>query len=960
MKPTELTDQIARQIAQRLTLRDPLCDSLELLTHFAAVRPEKDADVAAALLHVQAVLDRFHDASFPHVPEGKSFTAFERDFPNLCFSLATGVGKTRLMGAFIAWLYKKHGIRNFFVVAPNLTIYDKLRADFGDPSSSKYVFNGIDVFAVEKPVIVTGDDYETGRGVRDEYRIDPELPGVAGEGLVHINIFNISKLTKDTKATDSKPARIKRLHECIGTSYFAYLAALPDLVLIMDEAHNYRASAGSRALNELNPVLGIELTATPFRTNGNERKTRTHPRTKVETQVTVPKREWFTNVAYDFQLKDAMEMGYVKEPVVAYRKDTYTTDQADDTVELMKLNDAVFVHEEIKADLLAYHANAKAKLVKPFILVVAEDIAHAEKLKATIESPTFHAGHFAGKVIVVHSKQPSEGKKDNLARLLEIEHPDNQDEIVIHIASLEEGWDVSNLYTIVPMKRMGTPSLVLQSMGRGLRLPFGTRVTRKGIEISPVDRLTIISHDRFQDILDEAQQENSPLTGFLRGRVLGDTTTPKPTVVQSAATPWQRAATAAQAKTAARCVGSHIDDATREAASARTTRIVEIAQAAAEAIAGARRLTDLNTPEVITTLTKVVEAALQREEPTQFELSGVIMPPVRELVEAAIAAFVEKAIDIPKIVVIASADYRLTYTDFDVDTSSVHWQAPSGEMEGRQLRDQAQTYTYRRGVGAASEIRLEDYVIRQLIDRPDIVYEEHTELLQKLATQLVAHLRSYLGDDLIVRQVLEAHEKDAGDLVYRQLGLHRHETASNWLTTVYPSMEALQAQAYKNTSGEPPRSYKDTVPDLSRIRRYVFTGFKRSGGEFCKFDSDAERRLACVLESDATVQKWLKPAREVLQLRWRLAGVEKSYEPDFVVEIDNKKYLIEVKADGDVTLPDVLAKAEAGTQWCRTASEHADKFSGKPWKYLLLRDSRILEIGSTMAGLERVAERLQF
>lgn len=51
----------------------------------------------------------------------------------------------------------------------------------------------------------------------------------------------------------------------MGESYFSYLANLPDLVVLMDEAHRYYASAGAQALNDLNPVLGIELTATPKR-----------------------------------------------------------------------------------------------------------------------------------------------------------------------------------------------------------------------------------------------------------------------------------------------------------------------------------------------------------------------------------------------------------------------------------------------------------------------------------------------------------------------------------------------------------------------------------------------------------------------------------------------------------------------------------------------------------------------
>src|SRR5207244_12705757 len=77
-----------------------------------------------------------------------------------------------------------------------------------------------------------------------------------------INIFNISKINSEVRA--GKSPRIKRLSEYIGESYFDYLAGLPDLVLIMDESHRYRASAGIRAINELKPVLGLELTATPF------------------------------------------------------------------------------------------------------------------------------------------------------------------------------------------------------------------------------------------------------------------------------------------------------------------------------------------------------------------------------------------------------------------------------------------------------------------------------------------------------------------------------------------------------------------------------------------------------------------------------------------------------------------------------------------------------------------------
>ena len=176
---------------------------------------------------------------------------FEREFPSLCFALATGVGKTRLMGAFISYLYRAEGIRHFFVLAPNLTIYNKLIADF-TPNTPKYVFQGIAEFAMDPPEIITGDNYESGRGIRGGRLFDDS---------VHINIFNISKINSEVRG--GKAPSIKRLANTSAKATSIILSKLDDLVLLMDESHRYRASAGVRAINELKPILGLELTATP-------------------------------------------------------------------------------------------------------------------------------------------------------------------------------------------------------------------------------------------------------------------------------------------------------------------------------------------------------------------------------------------------------------------------------------------------------------------------------------------------------------------------------------------------------------------------------------------------------------------------------------------------------------------------------------------------------------------------
>jgi type III restriction enzyme len=256
---------------------------LEILAKIAAEVMSEDPGEFEA----KALLDQIK----AHVQQPDYLTDFERNFPSLCFALATGVGKTRLMGACIAYLHAVHGIRHFMVLAPNLTIYNKLIDDFSEGSAtpklddklnkkSKYVFKGLAQYATCKPVIITGDNYESGMGAKDD---------LLGE-RIFINIFNISKFsTKDGR-------KFHKLSECIGESYFEYLSNLPDLVLLMDEAHRYRATAAMETLNELKPRLGIELTATPQVEKGSK------------TQV-------FKNIVYQYNLSNAMRDGYVKEPV---------------------------------------------------------------------------------------------------------------------------------------------------------------------------------------------------------------------------------------------------------------------------------------------------------------------------------------------------------------------------------------------------------------------------------------------------------------------------------------------------------------------------------------------------------------------------------------------------------------------------------------------------------------------
>ena len=445
-------------IAGRLSLRPPQRHSLEILDRLTELMPpRKSVDVHASLAAIQS--------EFPTV------TDFEREFPSFCFALATGVGKTRLMGAFISYLHLAHGINNFFVLAPNLTIYNKLITDF-TPNTLKYVFKGIAEFATETPEIITGDDYQYKAGSLFDQLL-----------RVKVNIFNISKINSEVRG--GRAPRIKRLSEYIGESYFDYLAGRDDLVLLMDESHRYRASAGVRAINELQPLFGLELTATPF----------------VETsRGSIP----FKNVIYDYPLARAMTDGFVKEPAVVTQKNFDPSQFAPAQLEEIKLQDGIRLHENTKVELETYARQTGQHIVKPFLLVIARDTTHASQLVQLIQSEQFFDGRYQDKVVQVDSSRTGAAEDDMVQRLLAVESPEEPTEIVVHVNMLKEGWDVTNLYTIVPLRAANARILIEQSIGRGLRLPYGKRT---GITV--VDRLSIVAHDRFQEIIDEANKPDS-------------------------------------------------------------------------------------------------------------------------------------------------------------------------------------------------------------------------------------------------------------------------------------------------------------------------------------------------------------------------------------------------------------------------------------------------------------------
>lgn len=787
----------------------------------------------------------------------------------------------------------------------NLTIYDKLITDF-TPNTPKYVFKGIAEFATEPPAIITGDNYESQARTLFDALI-----------RCKINIFNISKINSEVRG--GRSPRIKRLSEYIGESYFDYLAGLPDLVVLMDESHRYRASAGVRAINELKPVLGLEVTATPFieRSGG-----------------TVP----FRNVVLDYPLGRAIADGFVKEPAVVTRKDFDPRGMSPEEIERLKLEDGIRLHEQTKVHLETFARETGQPIVKPFLLVIARDTTHAAQLVQLVQGDEFFEGRYRGKMIQVDSSQTGAAEEEMISRLLRVEHGDEPTEIVVHVNMLKEGWDVTNLYTIVPLRAANARTLIEQSIGRGLRLPYGRRTG-----VAAVDRLSIVAHDRFQEIVDEASRPESAIR--LQALVLDPAEiTRKPRTVVAQPT------VAGRLGLAPTGVSRTTEIAGAEVAPAFGSEPErQVAQAAYRAIQRAARrrelvtgTADLSRPDVQAAIVADVE---EQVRPEQLQIEGVAQPvDVGRVVSATIELVQRGTIDIPRILVVPRGEARAGYQIFPLSLEGLRFQPPSDELYLQYLRTGANE-VLALGSAASSEHRLEDYVVSGLVSFDDVSYDDNADVLYDLAGQVVRHLRTYLDEEQ-ARRVLRVHQREIARFVHAQMQDHAWADPVEHEVVVRQGFTELEECAYSVT--EDTIDFRQSPADKSNMARYLFGGFSRSLYPVQKFHSEAERILAVILDREA--EKWFRPVRGQFQISYRVGHEVREYQPDFVAETAEVIWMLEPKARNQLSDPEVVAKQEAAITWCEHATGYTSTNRGKPWRYALIPHD-LVAVNKTIEGL---------
>ena len=866
-----------------MSLRKPQKKSLEILEDIlSSVSLRKGMNLRGALGAVHAM--------YP------TCTDFEREFMSLTFALATGVGKTRLMGAFIAYLYTQYNIRNFFVVAPNTTIYDKLKRDLSDFNSQKYVFRGLGCFSAA-PQIITDDDYKS-----------KQISTF--ESDIRIFVYNIDKFNKED-------ATMRKVNEIIGDSFYQYLSSLPDLVLIMDESHHYRAERGAAALNELHPLLGLELTATPLVTKGSKQ---------------IP----FKNVVYEYPLSKAIEDGYTRTPFAVTRSDIDFYNFGDEQLDKLMLLDGITCHENTKRKLAVYAANHGKPIVKPFMLVVCKDTDHAAWVERYIKSDEFRDGAYRNKTIIVHSKQKGSETEANTKLLLEVESPDNPVEIVIHVNMLKEGWDVNNLYTIVPLRTAASKILREQMVGRGLRLPYGERTGDRD-----VDAVMLTAHDKFQDILDEAQRGDSI---FKAGNVIkAEEIIPEKTAEPQLSLNLEPDMVREEAYTFTELQQNEVTDAVISKAD------TLIREAVTQTIQTAQEHTV--TPQAAKKIAETIAAQLSEDKDlgdvfreNEMPLTAWMLHQTEQTHIAAKAKF----IPIPRIKITDAGVEEYIFLDFDLDLSDFRHAPIRNEILLQNLEDMSDRERIKGDAIDFEGYNPKKIILAELRKKPEIDYEKCSALLFKLITQLCDHYSAQYGENGM-RNIVMMYKRDIANKLYAQMMQHFY------CTNGFLQEEVVGTRDYNL---RPRNSWRESVglfePFTEDIHAVLFTGIKKGVFSEAQFDSkDGELTLARVLETDPDVLNWLRPHPQEFNITYNR---NRRYEPDFVVETADIIYLVEVKGEDKLKDPDVIAKKERGVQYCAVASRWGKANGYKEWRYLFIPAGQIQSSSSFAVLADRFKE----
>lgn len=379
---------------------------------------------------------------------------YEHESVEFTFHLATGVGKTRLIGAVMAYLYLSGESKNFMIVSPRAEIVRKFKNVC--VNENKYIF--VDTTLVDYPSL-----FDSEANVSDF-----DQATLFGSGP---RIWVISP-----QALTANGARMKKKGEYDKCSPIEYIQNLNDLVVFFDESHHLGLDSENDSVwrSELNNLKAKMIIGTTASVSENQ-----------------------NNIIYSYDLKRCLnEHLYTKFVRMMPDKKPESISAEDyDKITLRFALQRLDTKQKFIDDYCSL--NGINRTIKATMLVACEDIPHAEATTKWLQN---YLGS-RNKVLLVHSQL---NESEFIPALKSIEEPSSPVKVVVNVGMLNEGWDVSNIYVISPLRAMASTTLVTQIMGRGLRLPFGEQTGE-----DEVDTLDVLCFGRetMQEIVERLTKE---------------------------------------------------------------------------------------------------------------------------------------------------------------------------------------------------------------------------------------------------------------------------------------------------------------------------------------------------------------------------------------------------------------------------------------------------------------------
>ncbi|WP_282006980.1 DEAD/DEAH box helicase [Propioniciclava sinopodophylli] len=769
---------------------------------------------------------------------------------------ATGVGKTYVLAGLIEYLaLADPPARNFLVMAPGRTIRNKTIRNF-TPGDKKSLTAGMR----SVPYLITADNFDSPatRAIME----DPTR--------TKVYVFTVQALTSAT----GEGRATHEFQEGLGTSFYEWLSRQDDLVIFADEHHCYRGPAFSRTIRELNPELVVGLTATPE---------------KADEKL----------VVYRYPLAAAIADQLVKTPVVVGRRD----DRNDPETKLL---DGVSLLRK-KERVLSRHCEENGlDLINPVMLVVARNIEEAHEFRDVLDSVGFDGGAWVNRTLLVHSKLTGDAKEQALADLDAVEEPDSPVRIIINVGMLKEGWDVKNVYVIASMRASVSDVLTEQTLGRGLRLPFGTYT---GTEF--LDTLEVLAHERYEALLEKRNVLNQ---NFVDYYTYAETRTrPDGTVT----------------------VTTKVEEVTADVLPGLDTpAAVPTSQTPTGTPAAPATQSSGRPASIIDTDTRQAQADDQAQDEAQLR---EYLPLVGR--EAILIPKV-KSVPVPVHVSLNDIDTD-EYSRFDRLGKSLTTELSTDLRRTKIVAKRLTDRNVKVGVEAAADEISATFVMDVPLETSRQILLEHV-----MAVKGVAQRPAEIGAaQRIVARVIDAMGEDAAP------GL------SAFMERCAQRLQADVSAALRDANtGQV--SYEDTVelvalekmrfarkrqldghPDGGFDRNVAFNGWQRNLYSHAWFDTKPEYRAANAIDAANSVVVWARLHRNDIPITWTAEG--RQYNPDLVVleEIEGRLHgwLVETKADKDITSDEVVGKRRGARRWTNVVNA-SPEVKNIEWHYLLLAE----------------------